>query len=163
MPQAKPLPDRKWLLEQLRYEPETGLFWWRRSGSGRRTDRAAGAKVYGSWAGEPDGIAITIKGVIYRAHRLAWLMMTGEDPKELTIDHVNRDPFDNRFANLRLADAVLQNRNQKPRGQSAYKGVCPNGDGRWRAHRKLNGRMQRLGTFATEEEAAAVAAPYYIH
>jgi hypothetical protein len=82
---------------------------------------------------------------------------------ELTIDHIDRNPFNNKFNNLRLADNVLQNRNQKPRGQSRYKGVCPDKNGRWRAHFKINGKMQRLGTFATEEEAAAVAAPYYIH
>jgi hypothetical protein len=35
------------------------------------------------------------------AHRVAWLLHTGEDPGTLVIDHINRQRNDNRISNLR--------------------------------------------------------------
>lgn len=90
--------------------------------------------------------------------------MTGEDPGIMTIDHVNRNPFDNRWENLRLADMSLQMRNRNNFGKSPYKGVCFRADlQKWNAYAWVNGKRKHLGHFLTEEEAAAAAAPYYIH
>lgn len=89
-------------------------------------------------------------------------MMTGDDPGDLTIDHVNRNPFDNKWKNLRLADHSLQMKNRRTWGRSKYKGVnYRKKGGRWQAFAWINGKMKHLGYYATEEEAAAVAAPYY--
>jgi hypothetical protein len=99
----------------------------------------------------------------YMAHRLAWRMMTGDDPDELTIDHINRNPFDNRWENLRLADNSLQQRNKRNRGESTHKGVCfDRSRGKWLAQVKVNGGCKNLGRFATEAAAAEAAAPYFI-
>lgn len=75
MPHPKPLPSREWLLENLRYEPDTGLFWWAKPGLGRKLNVPAGAKNYKACSGEPKEIAISISRSLYKAHRLAWLMM----------------------------------------------------------------------------------------
>lgn len=164
MPQHKPLPPREWLLENLRYEPETGLFYWVDRSTRWTASEPAGCKTYSGRNGEPEGIIITIQKKIYRAHRLAWHIATGQDPGVLTIDHVNRDPFDNRLDNLRLADSSLQTRNQRARGASAHKGVYFNkAAGKWKAVGRADGRQKYLGYFATEAEAAAAAAPYFIH
>jgi hypothetical protein len=45
-------------------------------------------------------IRIRFKKRSYQAHRIAWLIMTGELPTN-GIDHVNRDKTDNRWCNLR--------------------------------------------------------------
>lgn len=61
---------------------------------------------------DKDGyIILKIKGEQYKAHRIAWLLATGEYPK-CEIDHINRDKTDNRFENLRLADRQIQNNNK---------------------------------------------------
>lgn len=85
------------LAEWLSYDPVTGQFTWVQCASNR-------APV-GSVARCVDGkgyICIRLHGQLYRAHRLAWLAMTGTWPPDL-IDHENRVPADNRWENLRLA------------------------------------------------------------
>lgn len=77
-------------------------------------------------------------------------------PANLTVDHINGDPLDNRRENLRLATQAQQNANQrKSRGESAYRGVYPRHDGKaWVAQIKINRRAQRLGSFTDEADAA---------
>jgi hypothetical protein len=163
MPHHKPLPPREWLLENLRYEPETGLFWWAKPTSKRVMSKPVGWKNYNCKTGLPHHLVIDLQGGKFMAHRLAWLMMTGNDPGRMTIDHINRDPFDNKWANLRLADQSLQLRNRRNTGASPHKGVCFNAARRkWKAQVSVKGKCKYLGQFDTEEEAAAAAAPYFI-
>lgn len=164
MPNFKPLPPRETVLEHLRYDPESGLLWWAKPWGGRQMDRPVGTRLY-SVNGEPNGIHLTLLNKVYRAHRLIWLMQTGRDPEDLTIDHRNRDPFDNRWTNLRLADYSLQIRNQRKKAgcTSRHKGVSYyKRTGKWHAVACPNGKVKHLGCFDTEAEAAAVAAPHYI-
>ena len=73
-------------VEQLfSYSPEDGLFRWK-----IRTHGRGGMKNPGDTAGSigHSYIIIRIDGTLYRAHRLAFLCMTGKWPAE-DVDHVN--------------------------------------------------------------------------
>lgn len=61
----------------------------------------------------------------YKAHRIIWKLMTGEDPGELMVDHINRDTLNNAWHNLRLADEFVNSRNSSKRVGTTYfrKGV----------------------------------------
>jgi len=116
----------------------------------------------GSVAGSCDGhghILIRIDGFIYRAHRLAWLIMTGSSPKIL-IDHINGDPSDNRWSNLRLATKSENGCNSKVRShnRSGIKGVRRLKSGKWNARIVLSGVETNIGSFLTIEEARAAYA-----
>lgn len=52
---------------------------------------------------------IRYNGKQYKAHRLAWFLMTGSWP--VAIDHINGDRADNRWDNLRIADRRVNARN----------------------------------------------------
>jgi hypothetical protein len=52
----------------------------------------------------------SIDGKQQRVHRLIWLYMTGEWPKD-QIDHINNVKHDNRWKNLREADNQLNHYN----------------------------------------------------
>lgn len=84
-------------------------------------------------------------------HRLILLA-----PDSATVDHINRNPLDNRRENLRLATMSQQNANKpKHYGKSNYKGVYRRRDGRkWCAQIRVNRVMNYLGSFETQEEAA---------
>lgn len=137
------------LRQWLRYDLHTGLFTWLQM-SGKR-------KPAGSVAGglDDDGyVVIRLDKTLYRAHRLAWLYVTGDWPA-LDIDHQNGVVSDNCWVNLRLA---TNSQNQANRhvaiGRSGMKGVHWNErEGLWMAQIKINGKQHRLGYFSNPIEA----------
>lgn len=92
---------------------------------------------------------------LVRVHHLVWLLHTGEWPTS-EVDHINNDPSDNRFENLRLADRNGQGANQKlqERRKGNYKGVYPSDSGNFYAKIKVKGKQKYLGSYSTPEEAA---------
>ncbi len=142
--------------ECLSYSPETGIF--------TRTQKrnSFGGKAFvGASAGTiKDGyVVIGIARRQYRAHRLAWVLMTGEDvPRGKLLDHINRDRSDNRWENLRLVDRSLNNHNSDPHrnNTSGVKGVSwAKSRRKWDARIKLRGKVVLLGQFARFEDAVA--------
>lgn len=132
-------------LDQLSYDPGTGVFRWLVS----RGRMAQAGDIAG--AANDDGyILINIGGRKYGAHRIAWRIVHGKWP-DFEIDHINRDPSDNRISNLREATRSQNCVNRKV-VRKGLKGAYPNGN-RWCASIKINGRVRHLGSFATEQEA----------
>jgi hypothetical protein len=78
------------------------------------------------------------------------------------VDHINRDKLDDRRVNLRIAtDATNRQNTPAIGGSSQYRGVhFDRSRGRWTASAQLNRQGHHLGRFATEQEAAAVAAAW---
>jgi HNH endonuclease len=140
------------LRELLHYDPETGVF--------TRLERSTNSVSVGDAAGGLDDhgyIRIRVDGKKYRAHRLAWLYMTGEWPRS-QIDHRNLKRSDNRWRNLRSATNGQNRSNARLNRNSTtgLKGVYR--DHRcsrklWEARISADGRTIRLGGFFTREEA----------
>lgn len=138
------------LKELLDYDEVTGKFVWKVATSRR-------VKVGGE-AGYLDPVGrttIRLDGVLYQAHRLAWLYVTGSWPKEF-IDHKDRDKSNDSFSNLREASKAENERNTPARvtNKSGFKGVSPFRSGKWRATVTIGGKHKHLGTFPTPEEAS---------
>lgn len=147
--------NQVWLKRYLTYDPLTGVFRWRVSGRGpQRRGAVAGCKDIAK-SGRAARWKIKIEGTVYGAHTLAWLYVYGIMPKGL--DHKNRNPYDNRIANLRLATGSQNNANCNPRkhNKSGYKGVSWNArHKKWYAFITVNGRAKYLGHFTDKAEAA---------
>ncbi|BAO92008.1 HNH endonuclease [Caballeronia cordobensis] len=139
------------LRQILTYCPATGEFRWNMTrGKNAIVGMLAGSKNAKGY------LIISIEGRGYRAHRLAWLHMTGEWP-ESDIDHINMDKADNRFSNLRSATRAQNIWNTCARigNKSGHKGVWfDKASGLWAACITLNYRRTWLGRFPTKEEAA---------
>jgi len=79
-------------------------------------------------------------------------------PPDMYVDHINGNGWDNRKANLRLADGFQSARNKPKRRDarvSRYKGVKRNKNRkRWFATINYNCQRIYLGTFDTEIQAA---------
>ena len=135
----------------LSYDPETGVFTWLGSGTGRRASDIAGTIVNGYfhiWIGDRS----------YKAHRLAWLYQTGEWP-EGYLDHANMDKADNRWCNLRLATDSKNQANTHTRFTGRFKGVDWNKKmKRYRALITVNGKQHFLGYFDADKPHLAYAA-----
>ena len=141
------------LKQLLSYDPLTGAFVWLVSSS-----RTAAGTV----AGSPDDagyLRIGVDGVRYRAHRLAFLYMTGEWPED-QVDHINGVRTDNRWVNLRdVSDGVNKQNRQGPTAAntSGYLGVSYWGNRRGQkkhvAQLVLAGKRIHCSYHRTPEEA----------
>lgn len=151
MSNPSPLPSYVELYERLAYDPQTGELTWK---SGRSAGGVAGyQRMQG---GRPAYVAVNILGKKLSAHRVIWKLFTGQEPPAL-IDHINRDPFDNRWCNLRAATASQNSANRSPLANtsSRYVGVTKHRKtGLWQAQASHKGRNHYIGLFSDEKAAA---------
>lgn len=144
--------------ECLEYCSETGIIKWTKTDS--RTVKpghvAGGATMDGY-------IGIKVRGKIFRAHRVAWLLHYGEWPKN-QIDHKNRIKTDNRISNLRDV-SNFQNHQNRSDNKSGVVGVCWHKQSqKWEAQIRFRKKIIRLGTYEKIESAAKIrreAESYY--
>ena len=138
------------LKELLNYDPDTGVFTWLVSSRGVKAGVAGCVHPLGY-------IQININGRSYRAHRLAFLYMTGTFPDD-QVDHINGMRADNRWLNLREAthSENLRNCGKYANNTSGYKGVHKYKiTGKWVAHCHAHGKQHHLGYHDTAEAAHA--------
>ena len=152
---TRPIPSAETLRSVLRYEPATGLLWWKVPEKGRRLDRPAGHRCK-QWG----YVIVGLDYEHYRAHHLIWCMVTGSWP-EREIDHKNRVRHDNCWKNLRQGNPIGNRANSSLRSDntSGLKGVSWHKPRRkWRARVYIEGKEKHLGLFFTAEEAHAAYA-----
>lgn len=141
------------LMAALAYNPDTGVFTWKVSNSPRvKVGDVAGCKQ-----GRGDR-GIHVLGKKYKAHRLAWLFVNGHWPKN-HIDHIDGNPLNNAFCNLRQASHQQNCQNQKRfcTNTSGVTGVSYQKNiGKWFAYIWVNSKRLHLGYFDKLEEAAEV-------
>lgn len=160
------LPSQKELLLLLRYEPKTGMLYWRKRLIGLFGDGGHGAahnrdKWNARWAGEEAFTAVksdgyrhgAIYGVHYSSHRVIWKMVTGEDPIE--IDHIDGDRKNNRWNNLRNVPRKLNRRNvaRHRDNNSGVTGVRRTNRGTWQAFIAVDYKTICLGSSQVFAEA----------
>ena len=81
----------------------------------------------------------------YFAHRLAWLMQTGEQPPRRIV-HIDGDKSNNRWSNLRAAEPG--EKRQREEDPHVYKV-----DGGWQAKTEINGDTIYLGVYKRKKTA----------
>jgi len=105
------------LARRLDYNPETGDLTWKARGQPWLDKNFAGKTVGQRWLDsygyKQASTKLEIKGKKFSVvtSRLCWLIHTGDWP-EHTIDHINRDPWDNRWENLRDIPQAENNKNK---------------------------------------------------
>jgi hypothetical protein len=168
---SRKMPSKEVLDTVLKYDPDTGSFTWRvrpvtlfdvgKTQERPRTAEHACNQWNSHFAGKP---AASLKADGYRyvslnyqsmlAHRVAWKIMTGEDPIE--IDHIDGNRSNNKWRNLRngTRSSNLRNIALKRNNTSGYHGVT------------FSKRQQKwiaqiiLGSFDSKEEAIAIRKKY---
>jgi HNH endonuclease/AP2 domain len=158
MTKFKPIPPVEFLKSRYSYDPVTGVL----------------VSKFGRWKSqvvmqtEQQGyVVVRIDKKIFKAHRVIWKMMTGQEPPD-EIDHVNNDRADNRWSNLRDATKANNQWNRKAQrsGRAGLKGAqWHERDQRWYSEIRTHGDRVWLGYFETPEEAhdAYVKAARLLH
>jgi hypothetical protein len=134
------------LREILDYDPVTGIFRWK--------TRVAQRCHVGDIAGRISGgyRHFSIRGGNYRACRVAFAFVHGRWPRG-QIDHVNRQPADDRIANLRECSHSENMRNMLRKPRSGLKGAQYKRPGYWQSMIRINGHPTYLGSFKSPELA----------
>ena len=144
----KTILTQEYLKEILEYNPETGMFIWKIEKARRvATNDIAGTK----WKNHngTSYLHISIDYNKYRAHRLAWLYMTGEFPVN-QVDHKDGNGLNNKWDNIR---SVSQSENMKnlPLRKDNKSGVCgvsfDKEFGKWVAYISANNKIIKIGRF----------------
>lgn len=168
---AKDLPSADVLRQLLRYDPETGKLFWRERGPEWFTDgfrtaqgncniwnaRYAGSEAFTSADRRGCKMGRIGNAPPYLAHRVIWKIVTGVEPA--VIDHLDGDPGNNRFSNLRSVDTSTNGKNRRirpdcPHGHPGLQLTnCPNRP--WRASIGVNRKIVYLGAFESKEDALA--------
>lgn len=146
-------PTAEQVRQWLRYDQDTGVLTWALN----RRNARAGTRA-GSERGSSGYRVVSLGNCAYYEHRVAWLWMTGEWPKE-QIDHINGDRFDNRWANIREVSQTVNQQNKRRATVRSSLGLLgaspPQGKGRTRFKSTIgaNGRSIHLGYHDTPEQA----------
>lgn len=142
----------------IRYDPETGHFWYKslpKNPTARKKFLAGKPVEHHIHSGYTK---VSIFNCRVYSHRLAWLLFYGDWPS-LHIDHIDGNRTNNRIENLRLATVPQNIANQKrsKRNTSGQKGVswCKY-KRRWCARLIKNGKVVFSRYLADFDEAAAV-------
>jgi hypothetical protein len=133
------------------YNPETGVLTHKTSRGGVKAGSVAGS------IGCDKRVQMYIFGKNYKAHRVIWLMVTGSFPNN-EIDHIDGNPSNNSWNNLRDVTHIVNQQNRKgatKANRTKLAGVTPNRN-RFGAQIKIDGKRIWLGTYDTPEEAHAI-------
>lgn len=138
------------LREFLEYDPTspTGLRWIKRTTTRVKVGEPAGRPNSGGY------YRVCLHGRDYRNSRVVYALVNNVDPGDQFIDHIDRNPGNNRIENLRLVSqrVNMQNRVNNSRwGIGAY--FHPH-SGKWQSTIMMKGKRRLLGYFDTPEAAA---------
>lgn len=155
MSKSKPLPSLEYLKEILDYDPDTGVFRWKK----KTSKKTVIGSVAGTMHKQQNRWQIQIDGKIYKSARLAYYMYNGVEPTG-EVDHINMITTDNRGENLRDSTHSQNNMNKRRQSNNStgFKGVSYHKTrGEYLAYAKINGKMHFAGWHKTAESASISA------
>ena len=126
---AEGVLTKELLNKLISYNAETGLLSWKkRDGNFAHTGKPCISTDTNKQSTYKRS-RVQILGVTYTTSRVVDIMHHGSIPIGKHIDHINRDPLDNRIENLRTVTRSQNLKNQMSRKQtvSGYKGVFEHG------------------------------------
>lgn len=149
------LPSLEQISAAMEYDRLTGSIKWLHR---KDVPPCINGRYAGKEAGKIDSHGyrlIRFNKKTYFAHRIAFLFMNGRWP-DGQVDHIDRNPLNNSWANLREATHTENMRNRPGLGPSGHKGVSYIAKtGMWRAQIHISGKQHYLGSFETAELAGA--------
>lgn len=142
--------DYQTLLDEVRYIPETGIFIGNKNWGRRKKGHETGTFHSGGYR------TVSIKGISYMAHRLAWFYIYKEWPKG-DIDHIDGNRANNAIDNLRDVNRSENNFNQRGASKNNKSGLLGvsfhKHSGLYRATIYVKYKQTCIGYYKTPEEA----------
>jgi len=133
-------PSQEFLQEMFKYE-DGMLFYRKNPPRTNLINKRAGARSSGNYR------QVMIGKKRFFEHRLIWILLNGTISDSLVIDHIDRDPSNNKIENLRAISQAGNTLNQ-----STTTHVQKWAEGKWYARFKRFGKTHSK-FFLTKEEA----------
>lgn len=111
------LTDKQYFQSLLDYDPISGSFTWKEREKTSRSNNIFNSLFSGKRAGSVHSckrskttyVAIKVGNKTYKAHRIAFILMTGYAPDQ--VDHIDTNGMNNAWANLRASDSKDNSKN----------------------------------------------------
>ena len=143
---------QKRLHELFTYDPNIGIFIRKIA-----TAKNVGVGGVAGWLNPEKGyLFMSVDNKPYLAHRLAWLYVHGQFPRN-QIDHINHKKTDNRICNLRDVTHKQnhKNRSKQRNNVSGITGVSwHSAASKWSAQIIVDTKSIHLGLYSNKQEAA---------
>lgn len=156
------------LLRLLSYNRDTGILTWNERSEdlfeNSKKDPKVSKRIWNTRFAGKEALAfkgrlghhyVRIFGKSYSKSRVIWIMVHGRSPDGM-VDHEDRNPENNRLANLRDVDRQTNSRNSSKysTNTSGHTGVVWHSrDNRWAANIKVDGMCVHLGNFVNKVDA----------
>ena len=135
-------------ISKILYYKDGLLFW-------KKNDKPAGTIDKRGY------LKVQINKIVYSTHRLVWVLFNKEIPIDKQIDHIDRNPSNNKIENLRLVDSVANALNKKCKtSNTGIRGVSKDRD-YYKVSFTINCKSIHVGNFKNLEEAQKIAEEYY--
>jgi len=121
-----------------------GYLFWKNTKHGRSTTKPISNNDKNGYC------KIRCNNNVYYCHRIIYEMHYGKIPKNLQIDHIDRNKSNNKIENLRLANSKENSRNKSSKGFTWSKSSK-----KWVAQIRVDGAYHYLGLYETEIDAHA--------
>ena len=165
--------EKLYINENFRYEPDTGLIYWKKptykTGPKRKLDKPVGCYSSNGYLKIP--MNFNKHEWRIRAHRVAWYLYYGKVPSSI-LDHIDHNKTNNRIDNLRETNSSKNVRHssiQKAKLKKYSEGHCIGVHKRrdnlkkpYRATYGINNKKMCLGYYTTMVEAAKARDMYAI-
>lgn len=150
------------LIEILYYNPAGGKLFWKHRPQKYFPNYKSYKQWNGAWENKEAFTAFDKKGYkvgaifnkSYKAHRIIWILITGENP--IQIDHINGNKSDNLFDNLRNVSNKINHKNMgiQKNNKSGFSGIYwAKREKRWVAKITIDRKEIGLGYFLNKEDA----------
>ena len=167
--------EKLYINENFRYEPDTGLIYWKKpkqkSGTKRKLDKPVGCYSSNGYLKIP--MNFNKHEWRIRAHRVAWYLYYGKVPSSI-LDHIDHNKTNNKINNLRETNSSTNARHssiQKAKLKKRAEGNCigvtkhrkySNAKKPYQVRLVIDGKKVNFGSYATMVEAAKARDMYAI-
>lgn len=154
------LLDFSYVRSLFSYNERDGIVYWlpregERNWNSKNAGKEAGYFITSGYI----QIALKIEGRRFffkRSRFIVSLHNNGWLDDSFVVDHINRNPIDDRFVNLRVCEQGNNSKNRRlnSNNSSGFKGVSLSKAGTWVAQIQVNNVPTVIGYYSSKEEAA---------